>query len=87
MPTPKGVDIGGFIDLIASAPMAHSTPFEIKTCTNLPTKIKPEHAAQAATYWLFFRHGSVEVIYVSRKVQNFPTLPLIKAFQFDPTEW
>ena len=88
MPTPKGVDIGGFIDLIALGADGSPTLFEIKTCTNLPTKIKPEHAAQAATYWLFSGMERVEVIYVSRKVQNFPDpTPLIKAFQFDPTEW
>ena len=80
--------IGGFIDLIAIGPNGSPTLYEIKSCTNLPTKIKPEHAAQAATYWLFSGFERVEVIYVSRKVQNFPDpTPLIKTFQFDPTEW
>jgi hypothetical protein len=88
LPTPFGVDIGGFIDLIAIGSDGSPTLYEIKTCTNLPNKIKPEHAAQAATYWLFSGMERVEIIYVSRKVQNFPDpTPLIKTFQFDPTEW
>ena len=88
LPTPFGVDIGGFIDLIAIGSDGSPTLYEIKTCTNLPNKIKPEHAAQAATYWLFSGMERVELIYVSRKVQNFPDpTPLIKTFQFDPTEW
>lgn len=88
LPTPSGVDIGGFIDLIAIGSDGSPTLYEIKTCTNLPNKIKPEHAAQAATYWLFSGFERVELIYVSRKVQNFPDpTPLIKTFQFDPTEW
>ena len=88
LPTPSGVDIGGFIDLIAIGNDGSPTLYEIKTCTNLPNKIKPEHAAQAATYWLFSGMERVELIYVSRKVQNFPDpTPLIKTFQFDPTEW
>lgn len=72
MPTPSGIDIGGFIDLVAIGPDGSPTLYEIKTCTNIPAKIKPEHAAQAATYWLFSGIDRVEVIYVSRKVQNFP---------------
>lgn len=88
LPTPKGVDIGGFIDLIALGPDGSPVLYEVKTCTNIPNKIKPEHAAQAATYWLFSGMERVEVIYVSRKVQNFPDpTPLIKTFVFDPTEW
>lgn len=88
LPTPSGVDIGGFIDLIAIGSDGSPTLYEIKTCTNLPNKIKPEHAAQAATYWLFSGMERVELIYVSRKVQNFPDpTPLIKTFQFDHTEW
>lgn len=88
LPTPRGIDIGGFIDLIAIGGNGSPTLYEIKTCTNLPNKIKPEHAAQAATYWLFSGFDSVEVVYVSRKVQNFPDpTPLIKTFTFDPTEY
>jgi len=88
LPTPRGIDIGGFIDLIAIGSDGSPVLFEIKTCTNLPTKIKPEHAAQAATYWLFSGMDRVEVVYVSRKVQNFPDpTPLIKTFLFDPTEY
>lgn len=88
LPTPHGVDLGGFIDMIALGADGSPTLFEIKTCTNLPNKIKPEHAAQAATYWLFSGMQNVELIYVSRKVQNFPDpTPLIRTFKFDPTEY
>lgn len=87
LPTPYGVDLGGFIDMIAIGADSSPTLFEIKTCTNLPNKIKPEHAAQAATYWLFSGMDNVELIYVSRKVQSFPDpTPLIRTFKFDPTE-
>ena len=88
LPTPRSVDIGGFIDMIALGADGTPTLFEIKTCTNLPTKPKPEHAAQAATYWIFSGFDNVELIYVSRKVQNFPDpTPLIRTFKFDPTEY
>jgi len=86
LPTPQGVDLGGFIDMIIVL-NNYPTLIEVKTCTNIPSKIKPEHAAQAAAYWIFSGLDNVEVLYVSRKVQNFPDpSPLIKSFKFDPSE-
>jgi hypothetical protein len=86
LPTPQGIDLGGFIDMIVNI-NNHPTLIEVKTCTAIPTKIKPEHAAQAAAYWIFSGLDNVEVLYVSRKVQNFPDpTPLIKSFKFDSSE-
>jgi len=87
LPLPSGVDLGGFIDMIALNSAGEPSLYEIKTCTNIPTKIKPEHAAQVAAYWAFSGFKNCYVIYVSRKVQNFPDpTPLIKVFHFDETE-
>lgn len=87
LPLPDGVDLGGFIDMIALNGEGEPALYEIKTCTNLPSKIKDEHAAQVAAYWTFSGFKKCYVIYVSRKVQNFPDpTPLIKVFYFDPTE-
>jgi hypothetical protein len=61
--------------------------FEIKTCTAIPSSIKEEHAAQTATYWTFSGIDNCYIIYVSRKVQNYPDPnPLIKVFSFDPSQ-
>lgn len=87
LPLPEGVDLGGFIDMIALNGSGEPSLYEIKTCTNIPSKIKDEHAAQVAAYWTFSGIKKCYVIYVSRKVQNFPDpTPLIKVFQFDETE-
>ncbi len=87
LPLPDGADLGGFIDMIAINGEGEPALYEIKTCTNLPSKIKDEHAAQVAAYWTFSGIKKCYVIYVSRKVQNFPDpTPLIKVFYFDPTE-
>lgn len=80
--------IGGFIDLIGLNVDGEPSLYEIKTCTTLPTKIKPEHAAQVAAYWLFSGFERCYVIYVSRKVQEYPDpTPLIKVLEFDPTQY
>lgn len=80
--------IGGFIDLIGFNADGEPALYEIKTCTTLPSKIKPEHAAQVAAYWLFSGFERCYVVYVSRKVQEYPDpTPLIKVFEFDPTQY
>lgn len=80
------VDIGGFIDMIVKE-NNKLVLYEIKTCTALPRKIKPEHAAQAAAYWLFSGIEDVRVLYVSRKVQDFPDpTPLLCTIKFDPEQ-
>lgn len=88
LPTPQGVDLGGFIDMIALNGQGEPALYEIKTCSTIPSKIKSEHAAQVAAYWLFSGFERCYVIYVSRKVQNYPDpSPLIKVFDFDPTTY
>lgn len=88
LPTPFGVDLGGFIDMIALNGQGEPSLYEIKTCSNIPNKIKPEHAAQVAAYWIFSGFERCYVIYVSRKVQNYPDPnPLTKVFSFDPSEY
>lgn len=84
LPTPENVELGGYIDMIALNANGIPSLFEIKTCTAIPSKIKDEHAAQTATYYTFSGMDAY-VIYVSRKVQDYPDpTPLIKVFAFDP---
>lgn len=88
LPTPDNVELGGYIDMIAIN--AHGVPslFEIKTCTAIPSKIKDEHAAQTATYWTFSGIDNCYLIYVSRRVQDYPDpTPLIKVFPFEPSKY
>lgn len=87
LPTPEDVELGGYIDMIALNSNGVPSLFEIKTCTAIPSSIKEEHAAQTATYWTFSGIDNCYIIYVSRKVQNYPDPnPLIKVFSFDPSQ-
>lgn len=86
LPTPSGIELGGYIDLIAIDQNEQPALYEIKTCKELPNKIKPEHAAQVAAYWIFSGIEKCHVIYSARKVQNWPDqTPLIKVIEFDPS--
>ena len=88
LPTPDNIELGGFIDLIAKNSNGVPSLFEIKTCTSLPSKIKDEHAAQIATYWTFSGIDDCYLIYVSRRVQDYPDpTPLIKVFTFDASKY
>lgn len=86
LPTPNGIEIGGYIDMVALNASGKPSVYEIKTCTNIPSEIKAEHAAQVAVYHTFSGLDCY-VIYVSRKVQNFPDpTPLVRVFEFNPLE-
>lgn len=79
-----GVDVGGYIDMIAYDSLGRVAAYEIKTTGAMPTSIKPKHLSQAMTYSVLGGLDIVYVIYVGRKVQDFPDpTPLVKVFQVD----
>lgn len=83
-PKTFGVDVGGYIDMIGYDSLGRVAAYEIKTTGAMPTSIKPKHLSQAMAYAVLGGLDIVYVIYVGRKVQDFPDpTPLLKVFQVD----
>ena len=79
-----GIDVGGYIDMIAYDSLGRVAAYEIKTTGAMPTSPKAKHLSQAMTYSVLGGLDIVYIIYVGRKVQDFPDpTPLVKVFQID----
>jgi CRISPR/Cas system-associated exonuclease Cas4 (RecB family) len=83
-PKSFGIDVGGFIDAIALDSQGRPAAYEVKTTGTMPTSPKPKHLAQAMVYSVLGGIDRVYLLYVGRKVQDFPDpTPLVKVFQID----
>jgi CRISPR/Cas system-associated exonuclease Cas4 (RecB family) len=83
-PKTFGIDVGGYIDMIAYDSLGRVAAYEIKTTGAMPSSPKAKHLAQAMTYSVLGGLDIVYIIYVGRKVQDFPDpTPLVKVFQVD----
>ncbi len=82
-----GIDVGGFIDAIALDSAGNVAAYEIKTAGTIPPSPKANHLSQAMTYAILGGIDNVFIVYVGRKVQDFPDpTPLVKAFRIDVNE-
>lgn len=79
-----GIDVGGYIDAIALDSQGRVAAYEIKTTGAMPTSPKAKHLSQAMAYACLGGIDVVYIVYVGRKVQEFPDpTPLVKVFQVD----
>lgn len=79
-----GIDVGGYIDMIAYDSLGRVAAYEIKTTGAMPSSPKAKHLSQAMTYSVLGGLDIVYIVYVGRKVQDFPDpTPLVKVFQVD----
>lgn len=79
-----GIDVGGYIDAIALDSQGKIAAYEIKTTGAMPTSPKAKHLSQAMAYACLGGIDNVFIVYVGRKVQDFPDpTPLVKVFQVD----
>lgn len=86
-PSHFGVDVGGFIDAIALDSSGKVAAYEVKTAASIPPSPKATHLSQAMTYAILGGIDNVYLIYVGRKVQDFPDpTPLVKVFKVDVNE-
>ena len=87
MPNPPGtfkIESGGYIDMVALNGNGKVAAYEIKTASSLPSSPKGRHLAQAMAYGCLGGFDHVYVLYVERKVQNWPNpTPLVKAIELD----
>ena len=82
-----GIDVGGYIDAIAYNSSGQVSAYEIKTAGSIPPSPKLNHLSQAMTYAALGGIDNVYLIYVGRKVQDFPDpTPLVKCFKVDVHE-
>lgn len=83
-PKTYGIDVGGYIDMLAYDRLKRIAAYEIKTCSSIPDKPKAGHLAQAMTYACLGGLDVVYIVYVSRQVQAFPDpTPLVRVFELD----
>ncbi len=83
-PKSFGVNVGGYIDMVALDSTGQIAAYEIKTCKTIPNEPKPAHLSQALVYATLGGFDRVHVIYVSRMVQDWPNQePLVKVFTVD----
>lgn len=87
LPTPPktyGIDVGGYLDILAYDHLGRVAAYEVKTCTSIPNEPKPNHLAQAMTYAALGGLDIVYILYISRSVQAFPSpAPLVRVFEID----
>lgn len=82
-----GIDVGGYIDAIAYNSVGQVSAYEIKTAGSIPPSPKLNHLSQAMTYAALGGIDNVYLVYVGRKVQDFPDpTPLVKCFRIDVHE-
>ena len=86
-PKSFGIDVGGFIDAIGYDSQGNVAAYEIKTAGTIPPVPKATHLSQAMTYAILGGIDNVFLVYVGRKVQDFPDpTPLVKVFKVDVFE-
>lgn len=86
-PKSFGIDVGGFIDAIALDSQGRVAAYEVKTAASIPPSPKLTHLSQAMTYAALGGVDNVNIVYVGRKVQDFPDpTPLVKVFRIDVNE-
>ena len=79
-----GIDVGGYIDAIGFDSQGRVAAYEIKTTGAMPPAPKAKHLSQAMAYACLGGIDVVYIVYVGRKVQDFPDpTPLVKVFQVD----
>lgn len=81
-PKSFGVDIGGYIDMLAIDRLGRTAAYEIKTTGSMPHEPKANHLAQAMTYACLGGLDIVYIMYVGRQVQSYPDpSPLLRVFE------
>lgn len=86
-PKAYGIDIGGYIDMIAVDRLGRTAAYEIKTTGAMPYEPKANHMSQAMTYACLGGLDVVYIVYVGRQVQAFPDpTPLVRVFELDVKE-
>ena len=86
-PKSFGVDIGGYIDMIAVDRLGRTAAYEIKSTGSMPHEPKANHLAQAMTYACLGGLDVVYIVYVGRQVQAYPDMtPLVRVFELDVQE-
>ena len=86
-PKRYGVNVGGYIDMVALDSTGQIAAYEIKTCKTLPSEPKPSHLSQALVYATLGGFDRVHIVYVSRMVQDWPNPdPLIKVFTINTAD-
>lgn len=79
-----GIDIGGYIDMLAYDRFGRFAAYEIKTIGTLPDEPQEKHLAQAMTYACLGGLDVLYIVYVSRNVQSYPgPTPLVSVFEID----
>lgn len=82
-----GIDVGGYIDAIGFDSTGAVAAYEVKTAGTIPPSPKLNHLSQAMTYAALGGLDNVYIVYVGRKVQDFPDpTPLLKVFKIDVQE-
>ena len=82
-PKSFGIDVGGFIDAIGYDSQRNVAAYEIKTAGTIPPVPKATHLSQAMTYAILGGIDNVFLVYVGRKVQDFPDpTPLVKVLRW-----
>ncbi len=86
-PKRYGVNVGGYIDMVALDSTGQIAAYEIKTCKKIPNEPKAPHLSQALVYATLGGFDRVHIVYVSRLVQDWPNPePLIKVFTVNTAE-
>lgn len=86
-PKSFGVDVGGYIDMIAFDRFGRTAAYEIKSTGSMPHEPKSNHLAQAMTYACLGGLDVVYIVYVGRQVQAYPDMaPLVRVFELDVQE-
>ena len=76
-----GLDMGGYIDAIVWSD-SKIRALEIKSCSSIPSKPKPEHIAQALTYSSAIGMP-ISILYFSRSVANYNGELQMREFQLE----